>query len=163
MSATANLRTVEIGLSGSNMRPGTDTNQVEIHVLSGADEYQSFLHQSGLPLSVAEAEAGKYQFAAARYRRPAGNADLFLLKCANTASGRMEASVLDGTNHFATYLLQNQATPLTAADSLNFEFRAGNLSGVGGTNDYDYRANAALYCLKRRNTESGRLEVHVLV
>jgi len=144
-------------------RRGTDTNQVEIHVLSGADQYQSFLYQSALPLSVAEAEAGKYQFAAARYRRPAGNADLLLLKRANTASGKMEASVLDGTNHFATYLLQDRATALTAADSLNFEFRAGNLSGVGGTNDYDYRTNAALYCLKRRNTGSGRLEVHVLV
>ncbi len=144
-------------------RRSTGSGFVELHVLSGDDEYQSFTFQQRLSLRVQDAEAGKYAFAAGRYRRPMGNADLFLLKRANTASGRMEVSVLNGADRFDSYMLKDCATVLEASDSVNFEFGVGNPSGIGGVDDYGYRRNAALYGVKYRHTGSKQVEIHVLV
>ncbi|WCB92046.1 hypothetical protein DSM104299_00728 [Baekduia alba] len=132
-------------------RSSTGTGRLEVHVLSGKDNYQSFLLQTGTPITVADA-AANFAFAVGDYDGD-GRADVLALKRTNTGTGSLEVHVLGAASGFQTFALQT-GTPITEADAAaNFVFATGG---------YASAARADLYCLKRTSTGTGRLEVHVL-
>jgi hypothetical protein len=75
------------------------------------------------------------------------------LKRSNTGTGKLEVHVLSGASNYQSFLLQT-GTPIGQADAAtNFTFAVG---------DYDQDGRPDLLCLKRTNTGTGSLEVHVL-
>jgi hypothetical protein len=79
-------------------------------------------------------------------------ADLFCLKQRTTGTQSLEVHVLDGSSAFQSFLLQT-GTPIGEADAANFVFAVADFNGDG---------IADLFCLKRANTGTGSLEVHIL-
>ena len=130
-------------------KSNTGTGKLEVHVLSGATNYQSFLLQTGTPITAAD--AANFAFVVGDFNGD-GIADLICVKKTNTGTGRLEVHVLNGATNFQTFLLQT-GTPIAAADAPNFAFAIGDFNRDGRTD---------LYCLKKTNTGTARLEVHVL-
>jgi hypothetical protein len=126
-------------------RSNTGTGKLEVHVLNGATNYQTFLVQTGTPIT--QADASNFSIAASP-----SSADLYCLKRHNTGTGRLEVHVLRGGNNFQSFALQT-GTPIIQSDTANFVFAVA---------DYDNDGTPDLYCLKRTNTGTGSLEVHIL-
>lgn len=135
-------------------RRNTSSQRLEVHVLGGLSNYQTFSLQVATDIGISEIDAGKYRFAAGRYQRKGGNADLYLLKCDQTGSGMLEVSILDGTDNFRSRLLERQATPIPLRDVAKFDFSVGNCTSAFPV--------APLYCIKHSDVESGAIEVHIL-
>ncbi len=132
-------------------RTNTGTNSLELHVLSGASKYQSFLLHTGTPLGEADA-AANFSYAVGDYNRN-GIADVYCLKRSSTGTNSLEVHVLSGGNNYQSFLLHT-GTPLVEADArANFDFAVGHLNRDGVPD---------VYCLKRRNTGTSSLEVHAL-
>lgn len=121
-----------------------------IHIISGASNYQSFLLQTGTPISQADAGAN-FLFAVGDFNHD-GIPDLYCLKLSNTGTGNLEVHILSGASHYQSFLLQT-GTPITQADAANFDF---------AVDDFNRDGFPDLYCLKRTNTGTQRLETHVL-
>ncbi len=85
---------------------GTDVN-TDVHVLNGANNFQSFLLHARSPLE-AVGDTDGWEFRAADYDAD-GRADLFCLKKHGTASGNTELHVLDAKSNFASYLLHSNS------------------------------------------------------
>lgn len=125
------------------------SGQTEVHVLSGADGYRTFLahiatalHQTG--------SADDWEFRLSDYNYD-GQLDLYVLKKMGT-SGQTELHVLDGANNFQSFLA-NLATALHQTGNDNaWQFELGDLNH---DNILD------LYCISKLGA-SGTTEVHVL-
>jgi hypothetical protein len=129
----------------------TEAGNLEVHILNGADNYQSFLLQTGTPITEADAGAN-FLFAVVDFRRD-GTPDLYCIKCSNTGTGNLEVHILSGADNYQSFLLQT-GTPITEADAgANFLFALG---------DFNHDGTPDLYCIKRSNTGTGNLEVHIL-
>jgi hypothetical protein len=132
-------------------KTNTGTGRLEVHVLNGATNYQSFLLQIGTPIASADA-AANFSFAVGDFNGD-GIPDVFALKKTNTGTGRLEVHVLNGATNYQSFLLQI-GTPITSADAAaNFSFAVG---------DFNRDGRADVYGFKTTNTGTGRLEVHVL-
>jgi hypothetical protein len=113
--------------------------------------YDRFLLQTGTPITEADA-AANFAFAVGDFDGD-GRSDVYCLKRSNTGTGRLEVHVLNAADGYQSFLLQT-GTPITEADAAaNFAFAVGDFDGDGRSD---------VYCLKRSNTGTGRLEVHVL-
>ena len=130
-------------------KSSTGTGTLEVHILSGASNYQDFLLQTGTALSLSEVQ--DFTFDVGRYDGD-GKPDLFCVKRSNTGTGTLEVHVLSGASNYQDFTLHT-GTPLTLAQVPNFEFHVGN---------YDSDTSSDLFCLKRTNTGTVSLEVHVL-
>jgi serine/threonine protein kinase len=129
----------------------TGTNSLEIHILNGADNYQSFLLETGTPITQADA-ATNYVFAVGDYNRD-GIPDLYCLKHSNTSTNSLEVHILNGADNYRSFLLET-GTPIAQADiATNFTFAVG---------DYNRDGIPDLYCLKHSNTSTDSLEVYIL-
>jgi hypothetical protein len=124
---------------------GAGNGTVEVHVLNGADNFQTFLLHAGTPLGAADCD-----FALADYNRD-GRPDVFGLKKNNTGTGTFEVHVLNGADNFQTFLLHT-GTPLSTSDSANCDFAVADYNGDG---------HPDVFCLKKNNRD-GTFEVHVL-
>jgi hypothetical protein len=132
-------------------RSNTGTNSLEVHILNGADNYQSFLLQKGTPIAQADA-ATNYVFAVGDYNRD-GIPDLYCLKYSNTGTNSLEVHILNGADNYQSFLLQT-GTPIAQANiPTNFAFAVG---------DYNRDGIPDLYCLKHSNTSTDSLEVYIL-
>lgn len=128
------------------------TGKTEVHILDGANNFQSFLlhaatalHETGSDnawnFTVGDVNGDGRQDLFAIHRLPHGD-DL------NT-----DVHVLDGANNFQSFLVHTRS-PLGAVGQTNgWEFRAG---------DYDADGRADLFCLSKHGTGTGTTEVHVL-
>ena len=125
------------------------SGRTEVHVLNGANSFQSFLVNSTTPL--ARTGTGyEWNFELADYNGD-GTLDLYAINRAG-ASGRVEVHVMNGATTFQSFLL-NAATPLAQVPATNaYEFELG---------DYDRDGKVDLYYIPLRGG-SGRVEVHVL-
>ena len=128
-------------------RRQTGTPSIEVHVLSGASNYQQFALQTGTPL--AQAEDGNGDFLVADYDRD-GVPDLYFIKRRNTGTNSIEVHVLSGASNYQQFTLQT-GTPLASAEDGNGDFFLADGDGVPD-----------LYFIKRRNTGTNSIEVHVL-
>jgi beta-glucosidase/6-phospho-beta-glucosidase/beta-galactosidase/lysophospholipase L1-like esterase len=130
-------------------RRNVGSNSIEVHVLSGASNYQQFTLQTGTLL--APAEDGNGDFFLADYDRD-GVPDLYYIKRRNVGSNSIEVHVLSGASNYQQFALQT-GTPLVQAEDGNGSFVLA---------DYDRDGVPDLYFVKRRNVASNSIEVHVL-
>lgn len=124
----------------------TSHGKVEIHILSGTSKYQRFALQTETTLPVDP--NGALRYGVARFLRAAGNSDVFALK---PGPSFLRVQVFDGTRGYRPLATEFE-TPLPAADVPNFDFRIGDSAQTA--------LSGPLYCLKRRRTSHGKLEVH---
>jgi FG-GAP-like repeat/CARDB len=121
----------------------TGSGRIEVHILSGASNYQQFLLHVATPLA-----GDDFDYAVADWNRD-GVPDLVAIKRTNTGSGRIEVHILSGTSQFQQFLLHT-ATPLVGDD---FDYVVGDWNAFG-TPD--------LVAVKRLHAASGTTELHVL-
>ncbi|MEQ1513362.1 MAG: M4 family metallopeptidase [Lysobacteraceae bacterium] len=125
------------------------SNTTEVHVLNGANSYQSFLLHSTTALHTTGTNT-TWQFDVADYNRD-GTLDLYAINRIG-ASGKTEVHVLNGVGNFQSFL-GHHATILgqTGSDG-SWIFKVG---------DYNNDGIADVYGIARAGG-SGRTEVHVL-
>lgn len=130
-------------------RRNTGTGTIEVHALSGASNYQSFLVQTGTPLTQGEDANGDFFMADVNGD---GKPDLVFVKRRNTGSGQIEVHVLSGASNYQNFILQTP-TALSSAEDANGSFYLADVTGDG---------KADLVFIKRKNTGTGSIEVHTL-
>ncbi|KAF1719068.1 reprolysin-like metallopeptidase [Pseudoxanthomonas wuyuanensis] len=125
------------------------SGKTDVHVLSGADKFQTYLLHSATALG-ATGVNDAWKFELGDYNKD-GNLDIYAIK-KNGLSGRTEAHVLNGAGGFKSFLL-NKATALgaTGTDGL-WDFKVA---------DYDLDGKPDIYGIKRVGS-SGKTEVHIL-
>jgi len=109
----------------------------QIHVLGAANNYQSFVLQTGTALHPTD---NTWDFLVA------GNRDVFAIKKANTGSGKTEIHILSHASNYQTFALQT-GTALHTTD---------HTWAFGLTHGRD------LVAIKKANTGSNSTEVHIL-
>ncbi len=118
-------------------RKNTDSNSTEVHVLSSANQYKSFILQTGSALHKTD---NNFKFVVAP------NRDLVAIKKRITGSSSTEVHVLSASSNYQDFVLQT-GTALHETDGM-FEFVLA--------------PNRDLVAIKKRNTGSSSTEVHVL-
>jgi kumamolisin len=126
---------------------------MEVHILSGASGYQSYLLKALTPIAADKAGKDYAAFLLADYNGD-GRLDLWALQSKATASGMLEVDILDGRQSYGDYLLRTP-TPITAPEA------AANFGGYG-IGAYVKPGQHDLFCLKTRAAATHRLELHVV-
>jgi hypothetical protein len=141
----------------------TGTASTEVHILDGANNFQSFLLQTGTVLP----ETGdNWTFDVGHYNDD-DKLDLVAIKKNQTGSGFTEIAVLNGANGFQSYLLPLTATALHATDStwdfalMKREVLVIDFLGPFGSSHWEERITG-LAGIKKSGTGSGTTEVHAL-
>ena len=125
----------------------TGTNSTEVHILSGASGFKTFILQTKTNLH----ETGdNTKFCVGDYNGD-GNQDLFYISKRNNGSKKTEIHILSGGSNFQTWLLHTP-TILHETDD-NWEFGVSNYSG---------RGNKDLYCIFKKNDQKSCTDVHIL-
>lgn len=121
----------------------------EVHVLNGANNFQSFLAHIGTALH-ATGNGYEWAFELGDYNRD-GSLDVFVI-AKSGGSGTTELHILDGATRFQSFLL-HRATALhpTPADN-SWEFKLG---------DYNLDGSLDVYAISKQGG-SGTTELHVL-
>jgi hypothetical protein len=118
-------------------KSNTGSHSTEVHVLSAATNYQSFVLQTGTALHETDAT---FQF------RLAVNGDLFAIKKSNTGTGTTEVHVLSAATNYQSFVLQT-GTALHETDA-TFQFLLA--------------LDRDLFAIKKSSTGTHTTEVHVL-
>ena len=126
---------------------GGGNGKTEVHILNGEKNYQSFLYQNQIDLNETD---GNWQFCLGDYNGD-GYLDLYCIAKRNTGTHSTEVHILSGKSNFQNFLLQTK-TNLGETDE-TWKFCLGDFNGDGSLD---------LYCIKKRNTGSGKTEVHIL-
>ena len=125
----------------------TGAHATEVHILSGASNFQSFLLQTGTALHETE---NNCKFCVGDFNGD-GKPDLFYISKNNTGSHTTEVHILKGSNNYQSFLFQSK-TKLQETDD-NWEFGVSNYLGNGKKD---------LYCIYKNNEEDNCTEVHIL-
>lgn len=133
------------GLTGT----GTGTGKVELHVLSAASGFQTFIQHTATALTATEAAFGSLTLADVDRD---GRLDLGFIKRRKTGSGAIEVHVLSGVSGFQTFI-QHIASAFSQVDDGNGDFTLVDVN-VNGVPD--------LVFIKRRSTGTGTIELHGL-
>ena len=130
----------------------TGSGDVEVHILSGASGYHTWLLHAVVPITAADA-ANFSGWALGDYVRD-GLPDLYAIKTRNTGSGAAEVHILSGSSDYHSFAL-HAATPLSESDSSQ-NFAAWEVGTYGGA------LEPTLFGIKTTNTGSGTVEIHAL-
>ena len=125
----------------------TGTGSTEIHILNGADNYQSFLLQTATKLEEARSN---FDFCVGDYNKD-GKLDVYAIKKNATGTGTTEVHILNGANAYQSFLLQTGISLEKAEDK--FDFCVG---------DYNRDGKSDIYALKKSETGTSSMEVHIL-
>jgi len=128
-------------------KSGTGTNSTEVHILSGASNFQRFIVQTGTALHETD---GSFDFAVTDWDRD-GRPDLAAIKKSATGTNSTEVHILSGASTFQRFVLQT-GTALHETDA-TFDF---------GVADWDKDGRQDLVAIKKSNTGTNSTEVHVL-
>jgi subtilisin family serine protease len=126
------------------------SGRTEVHILNGANNFQSFLLQTATPQGVTGTD-GQWLFALGDYNRD-GVQDLYGIKKQGTGTGRTEVHILNGANNFQSFLLQTGTALGETGSDLRWDFLLG---------DYNRDGVQDLYGINKQGS-SGRTEVHIL-
>ncbi len=125
----------------------TTSQSTEIHILSGASNFQEFIYHTGTALSETD---DSFTFALADWDGN-GKPDLVAIKKRNTGSQSTEVHILSAASHFQQFIFQSGTALPEADDSFEFELA-----------DWDGNGKPDLFVIKKRNTGSHSTEVHIL-
>jgi len=125
----------------------TGSNTVEVHVLSEASNYATWVLHS--PSALAQASSSSWQFLVGG---SAGSGDLIGISHTATASGRTEVHALTRASGYSAFSIHT-ATPLAYTLDSQFAYTLG---------DHDADGIPDIYAVEMNNTGSGQTEVHVL-
>jgi hypothetical protein len=131
------------------MRYNTGSGRTELHVLSGASNFQTWLLNTATPLG--PSPTNEFSFVVADWNL-GGKPDLIAVKMANTGSGVTEVHILSGESGYQQWIL-NTATPLGLTDPTNWAFSVG---------DWNRDGTPDLWAIKKQGTGTGTTEVHIL-
>lgn len=123
----------------------------EIHVLNGANGYQSFIEQQTSALEPTGADA-RWVFLVGDYNHD-GRPDVYAIKKQATGSATTEVHVLDGADGYKSFLLQSATALEQTGTDESWAFGLGDYNGDGTTD---------LYAIRKQGGGSGTTEVHVL-
>ncbi|MEJ3750488.1 FG-GAP-like repeat-containing protein [Actinomycetes bacterium KLBMP 9797] len=127
-------------------RSNTGTGSTEVHIASGAANFQSFLLHTGTAL---EQTDGTFDFALTDWDRD-GRPDLAAIKKSNTGTNSTEVHILSGASNFQTFLLQTPSAVEETDDTFDFDLA-----------DWDRDGQPDLVAIKKSNTGTGTTEVHI--
>jgi hypothetical protein len=128
-------------------KSGTGTNSTELHVLSGASNFGTFLLQTGTALHETPAN---FEFFVTNWDQD--NAlDLVAVKKAETASNKTEVHVLSGVDNYDQFILQTYTALHTTNENWSFAIT-----------DFDRDSKKELFSIARKNTGTKTTEVHIL-
>jgi len=125
----------------------TGSNSTEVHILSGASNFQSWILQTGTPLHETD---HTFEFMVADWNGD-GRPDLIAIKKSKTGSNTTEVHILSGASSFQNWILQT-GTPLHETDH-TFQFLVTDWNGDGRPD---------LVAIKKSKTGTTSTEVHVL-
>lgn len=130
-------------------RRNTGSGRIELHALSGKSNYRNFILHTPTPLQMTEDANGN--FALADFDGD-GIPDLVFIKRRKTANNKIEVHVLGSKSNYQAFVRQTETTLAQAEDGNGDFFVA----------DFDSDHLPDLFFIKRRNTGTGAVEVHVL-
>ncbi|KAJ5150900.1 uncharacterized protein N7482_010152 [Penicillium canariense] len=125
----------------------TGSNSTEVHILSGASNFQSYILQTGTALPETD---NTFDFAIGDWNKD-GRPDLIAIKKSKTGTSSSEVHILSGASNFQNFIVQT-GTPLPETDD-SFDFVMGDWSKDGRPD---------LIAIKTRNTGTSSTEVHIL-
>jgi len=126
---------------------GTGTNSTEVHVLSGASNYQDYVVHMGTPIGI---NPGATEFLTGDYDGD-GRSDLFGIVTDGTGTNSTEVHVLSGASNYQDYVV-HMGTPIGINPGAT-EFLTG---------DYDGDGRSDLFGIVTDGTGTNSTEVHVL-
>jgi hypothetical protein len=132
-------------------KANTASATTEVNVLSGTNNFQSFLLQTPTALGQTGTD-NSWAFILADYNGD-GIPDLWAIAKTNTGSKTTEVHILDGANHFQTFLLHTATALGTTGTDSSWVFLVGDYNGDG---------HPDLWAINKANTGSGTTEVHIL-
>lgn len=130
----------------------TGTNSTEVHVLSGASNFQQFILQTGTALHETDKT---FQFSMVHWDSSVGSGrhpDLLAIKKSGTGTGSTEVHIFSGASNFTVPLLQT-GTVLHETDA-TFDIFAASFERSSLLPD--------LIAIKKANTGTRSTEIHVL-
>jgi hypothetical protein len=125
----------------------TGTRSTEVHILSGAANFQRFILQTGTAL---HETYDNFDFGAADWNRD-GVTDLIAIKKRYTGTGSTEVHILSGAANFQRFILQTGTALHETYDNFDFAVADWNRDGVPD-----------LIAIKKYSTGTGSTEVHIL-
>ncbi|MBD1929708.1 VCBS repeat-containing protein [Trichocoleus sp. FACHB-90] len=125
----------------------TGTNSTEVHVLSGASNYQNWRVHEGTPIGVNPAAT---QFLTGDYDGD-GKSDLFSIVTEGTGTNSTEVHVLSAASNYQDYIV-HEGTPI-GVNPVATQFLTG---------DYDGDGKSDLFSIVTQGTGTNSTEVHVL-
>lgn len=128
-------------------KSGTGTKSTEVHILSGASNFQSYLLQTGTPLGETDQST---KFLLTDWNGD-GRPDLVAIRNSGTSSEKTGVQILSGAREFQTTLLQTD-TALHNTDG-TFDFALA---------DWDRTGRPDLVAIKKKNTGTQSTEIHIL-
>jgi len=133
------------------VRLTTGAPEMEVHVLSGVNDYQQWLLQKKIPIDTADAAPGRWQFTVGNYEGTDKH-DLIGVRL-TTGAPEMEIHILSGQSDYQQWLLQKKI-PIDTADAApgRWQFMVGNYEG---TNKPDLIG-------VRLTTGAPEMEIHIL-
>ncbi len=132
-------------------KSGTGTHSTEVHVLSGASGFKTWLLHTGTALGeTGDSEA--FKFALGDFNRD-GVLDLFAISRTGTGTHSTEVHVLNGATNFGNWLLHTGSALGETGTGANWKFLVG---------DYDRDGAPDLYAISRTGTGTHSTEMHVL-
>ena len=123
------------------IKRNTGSHSTEVHILSGKNNFQSFLLQTKTNLSETDET---WKFSLGDYNGD-GSLDLYCIKKRNTGSKKTEVHILGGKSNYQNFLIQTGTALGEVGDNWDF--------GVSGKN---------ICCIAKNNTGSHKTEVHIL-
>ncbi|MGI5532335.1 FG-GAP repeat domain-containing protein [Streptomyces syringium] len=125
----------------------TGTNSTEVHILSGASNFQRFTLQTGTALHETD---DSFDYAITDWNRD-GRPDLVAVKKNRTGTNSTEVHILSGAHNFQRFILQT-GTALHETDG-TFDFSVA---------DWNRDGRPDLVAVKKSRTGTNSTEVHIL-